>query len=329
MKNQIRSKAESFKAKFFGNIRRTSPLLILRLLSAIIVLSPWLAFSLFMSWLKMNHWRKPKVCRDFVERHKLAFEGVDPATLTVEARSGGVSNSNEIWHCRKISGEETGYFVKIFVSVGSFWAKHLSLVSPFPPIYGGRTHERFIIDMVSRVQLAECGIPVPKLIVYDAVAKVMVTDFLRGETVDDALKRIAGKEVVDPDDVDIIRQCGIGLAKVHRAGFSLIDTQPANCIWVKAEKKVYFTDLEFCTRQDKRVWDVGFFLCFLALRLTGSVKKLIQEIFLQNYQIERQLNLTEVAEIQHQMREYLPIFQTVLDLRQYTPEELLTELVSG
>ena len=280
---------------------------------------------------------------DFLKRHALAFEGVDPSTLTVESVSGGISNSNQIWRCRlaktgeprpelqagrKTPGEEVRYFVKIFLAAGSFWAKHLSFVSPFPVIYGGRTHERFMVDMVSRVQLTELGVPVPRLITYDAVEKIMVTEHIAGETVDRVLERIGERQALGPGDEAVVRQSAIGLARIHRAGFSLIDTQPVNCIWVPVEQKVYFTDLEFCSRQDKRVWDIGFFLCFLAVRLSGSVRQEVRNIFLESYQKERQVDLAQVAETGRQLQEYMPVFQAVLDIRSFTPEELFEGLIS-
>ena len=131
-----------------------------------------------------------------------------------------------------------------------------------------------------------------------------------------------------PGDEAVIRQSAIGLAKIHRAGYSLIDTQPVNCIWVPVEQKVYFTDLEFCGRQDKRVWDIGFFLCFIAVRLSGAVRQEVRNIFLESYQKERQIDLAQVAETGRQLQEYMPVFQAVLDIRRFTPEELFEGLIS-
>jgi len=329
MRRKLRPGLVGLKARSFQNIRRTSPIIILKIVAATLVFLPWLVFALVCSYVKMFHWRKLGTAREFIRRHNLAFAEVDTLTLQVESVSGGVSNSNQIWRAKTLSGEPVEYFVKIFVSAGSFWARHLSLVSPFPEIYGQRTHERFTVDMISRVQLHDRNIPVPKLVAYDAVEKVMVTEFLRGENVDDVLKKLASGTTIGASEEDVIRRCGMGLAQIHNAGFSLIDTQPVNCIWIASEKKIYFTDLEFCTRDDKIVWDVGFFICFLSLRLPSDIKKKARELFLGGYQKERRLNLAGVAETSSRLKEYLPIFQTILDIRQFTPEELFEELVSG
>ncbi len=327
-REKLRQRFAAFRARFAGHVLKTHPRVALKILAGIILLFPWLVSSLIMSFLRVRHWRRLETCRNFLRRHALAFEGVDPASLTVESVSGGVSNSNQIWHCHKASGEEIRYFVKIFLDAGSFWAKHLAFVSPFPAVYGGKTHERFTVDMVSRVQLAELGVAVPRLVAYDAVEKVMVTEYISGETVDSVLEKIGERQALGPGDEAVIRQSAIGLAKIHRAGFSLIDTQPVNCIWVPVEQKVYFTDLEFCGRQDKRVWDIGFFLCFLAVRLSGAVRQEARNIFLESYQKERQVDLAQVAETGRQLQEYMPVFQAVLDIRRFTPEELFEGLIN-
>jgi len=327
-REKLRQRFAAFRAKFAGHVLKTRPRVAFKILTGIVLLFPWLVASLIMSFFRVAHWRKIATCRNFLKRHALAFESVDLSSLTVESASGGVSNSNQIWHCRKTTGEEIRYFVKIFLAAGSFWAKHLSFVSPFPAIYGGKTHERFTVDMVSRVQLTELGVPVPRLIAYDAVEKVMVTEHITGETVDRILEQIGERQALGPGDEAVVRQCAIGLAKIHRAGFSLIDTQPVNCIWVPVEQKVYFTDLEFCGRQDKRVWDIGFFLCFLAVRLSGAVRQEVRNIFLESYQKERQVDLAQVTETGLQLQEYMPVFQAVLDIRRFTPEELFEGLVS-
>ncbi|HNX69535.1 MAG TPA: hypothetical protein PLL75_06290 [Candidatus Omnitrophota bacterium] len=327
-REKLRQRFSAFKTRFATNISKVKPRVALRILGAILIFFPWMLASFISSLMKLGRWRKVATCQTLMRRNPLAFEGIDSNTLIVETVSGGISNSNEIWRCKKSTGEEVRYFAKIFVSAGTFWARHLSLVSPFPAIYGRETHERFTIDMVSRVQLDECGIPVPKLIAYDAVEKVMVTELLEGVTVDRILEGIAERDALGANDEAVIRQCGIGLAKVHRAGFSLIDTQPVNCIWNAVEQKLYFTDLEFCTRQDKRVWDVGFFLCYLAARLPEPVLRLVRNLFLESYRQELQLDLSKVEETGHELREYLPIFRAILDLRRFTPEELFEGLIT-
>ncbi|MFZ5802646.1 MAG: hypothetical protein ACOY3K_06025 [Candidatus Omnitrophota bacterium] len=325
---RIRPQSVPLRVRFFSTVRETSPWIVLRILTALLFFSPWMIYAILRSTFKMLRWKKVETCREFIRRNSLAFPDVDPTTLSVESQYGGISNSNQIWRCRTVRGEPKEYFVKVFVLIGSFWARHMSLVSPFPTIYHADTHERFAIDMVRRVELDRLGIPVPRLVAFDAGKQVMVTERLQGESVDEILKRIARSGSIEPADAGIIRQCGSGLARIHKTGYALIDTQPVNCIWVPEERKIYFTDLEFCTREDRRVWDVGFFLCFLAIRLPPRLKEEVRRLFLSDYCRERQIDLAGVSETGAQLKNYLPVFQMILDLRQFTPEELFAELIT-
>ena len=138
-REKLRKRFAAFRLKFAGHVLRTHPRIVFKIILGIVILFPWLVSSLVMSFFRVIHWRKIATCRDFLRRHALAFDGVDPLSLTVESASGGVSNSNQIWHCRlaktgeprpelqagrKTTGEDVRYFVKIFLSAGSFWAKH-------------------------------------------------------------------------------------------------------------------------------------------------------------------------------------------------------------
>jgi tRNA A-37 threonylcarbamoyl transferase component Bud32 len=327
-REKLKQRFAAFKKRFMGNVMKVRPRVAFRVIGAIVIFSPWMLWAFLASLTTVARWKKPETCKNFMRRNTLAFGHIDIDSLTVEVTSGGISNANEIWHCRKVTGEPVRYFVKIFAEIGSFWAKHLSIASPFPAIYGKSTHERFTVDMVSRVQLTDRGIPVPKLVAYDEVEKLMVTEFLEGMSVDSILEKIVERDAIGPNDEAVLRQCAIGLAKIHKAGFSLIDTQPVNCIWVPVEQKVYFTDLEFCSQQDKRVWDVGFFLCYLAARISGPILHELRNVFLESYGQERQIDLAKVDETGHQLREYLPIFTAILDIRGFTPEELFEGLIT-
>ncbi|HTL71263.1 MAG TPA: hypothetical protein VL404_08245 [Candidatus Eisenbacteria bacterium] len=321
--------SRGLKKRLANNLRKISPALAFRLGLKLLVFLPGLAVAAVRSFWRIRRWRDAARSRLFIARNRLAFEGIDESTLVVEAKAGGVLNSNQIWSCRDASGKTVRYFVKIFLPMGSFWAKHLSELSPFPAIRAGGTHERFTADLVGRAELAALGIAVPRLVAFDAVEKLMVTEWLDGSNVDELLARIASRPgLVEEEDRHVVRLCATELARVHEAGFSLIDTQPVNCIWVPTQGKVYFTDLEFCTREDRRVWDVGFFLCFLALRFSGEKKKVLSAVFVENYRSSCVKPLRGVGRAGADLKEYLPVLESLLDVRRFTPEDLLSELSS-
>ncbi len=317
-----------FKVKFFRRVGKTHPWVALRIVVVFLLLLPLWLLVLMGSLIKSFKWRSQKTCLEFIRGHVLAFPEADLETLEISRLSGGLSNLNLIWKLKNSSGETLEFFVKVFLPLGSLWAAVNSLASPFPQVRAQRIHERFAVDMVSRTQLAERGIAVPKLVAFDPVEKVMVTECLHGIVVDEILRRIEEKGNFSDEDREIISQCAAGLGKVHAEGFSLIDTQPVNCIWVPSVRKVYFIDLEFCTRSDKRVWDLCFFLVFLTARLSENHAREARRIFLEHYQKQRKIDLADLRKTTEELEKYVPVFQTILDMRQFSPQELLNEFLS-
>lgn len=325
--NSSPRKRRSLRARLLKNLARTHPAIVLRILAVWVVFSPWFLLTLLLSWIKTVRWNSLSRCRRFMRRQQGAFRGVDPDSLEMVTLSGGLSNSNRLWRCRLENGGSAVYFVKVFVSLGTFWAKNLSLVGPFPEIYGVSMRERFAVDMVSRVLLAERGVAVPRLVAFDAVEQVLVTEYLDGENIDDVLKRTAACGL-DEELRLMLAQCGTGVGRIHRAGYCLIDIQPVNCIWMAREQRVYFTDLEYCTRSDKRIWDAAYFICFLMMRMPGGLKNEARRIFLENYEKESGIALARLEGVHARLMEYLPVLQVILDLREFKPEALLGELVN-
>lgn len=322
-----RERLRRFWTRFFYNLKVTPKWVILRIVLAVTVFSPWLILSLFNSWIKVKKWKRRENALRVLRNHELAFSHIDISTLKVIFLSGGVSNLNQIWEFKDQDGKPIKYFAKVFVSAGSFWAKHLSVVSPFPRVQADKIQERFAVDVISRIQLADLGVNVARLVAYDTAHHVMITEYLEGVTVDALLKTAAQNQELNEETSQAIYDCAVGLARAHEGGFSLVDTQPVNCIWLRSERKVYFTDLEFCTRQDRRIWDVGFFICFIAIRLKGDVQRKARQIFLESYQYERKLDLAKLEKTHKLLEEYLPLFRTILEIRQFTPEELFEGLI--
>lgn len=320
---------KGLKGRLWKNILRTRPWIVVRIFATWLLFSPWFLVTVIASSWKAGRWSRRKNCLDFVKKHERVFGGLDPDSLEIASLSGGVSNSNHFWHFRRKDGSRVTYFAKVFVPVGTFWAKNLSLVSPFPEIPRITARERFAVDIATRTLLAERGIAVPRLVVYDAGQQILLTEYIEGRNVDEILQAAGKEESLSAETEKILRECAGGLGKIHRLGYSLVDTQPINCIWAAQEGRVYFTDLEFCTQADKRVWDVSFFLCFVSIRLPGGLKVRAQEIFLEEYRKESGAALKDLDAARDRLIEYIPVFQTVLDIRQFKPEEILPELMSG
>jgi tRNA A-37 threonylcarbamoyl transferase component Bud32 len=319
----------TLRQRFRDRARRTSPWLLLQFVIATTVLLPIWIPILIVSLLRSYRWRRAAVCRAFMRQHQLAFSTISIDTLTVQPISGGISNCSLLWQCHDTQGEAQEYFVKIFLPLGTLWAWVCPWVSPFPRIYGSRVHERFLVDLATRTLLAERGVSVARLITFDPVQCVMVTTLLHGHMVNDCLDQMVQQGSVREMDRQMLVQCGIELGKAHHAGFSIVDAQPANCMWLPEHHQAYILDLEYSTRDDKRMWDVGFFLAYLTAQVTEPMGSEAKMLFLQGYAKHHAINAAALTETGKLLDEYLPVFETILDLRQYTPEQLFGVLTQN
>lgn len=310
-------------------LRRTSPLLLVRFIAVLVLFFPvWLGILLY-SILKAQFWKSPDRAREFMKKHALAFRGLDPSTLEVTMLGGGISNLSLKWTCRGEGGKLERFYVKVFLPVGTFWASISPWVSPAPPVYGSGSRHRFIVDMVSRAQLAELHVAGARLIVFDPVEHVLVTEFLDGVPLSELLKRASALSSTPAETLEIFSLCGESLGRVHAAGFSLIDIQPSNCLWVESRRQVVFIDLEFCSRQDNRAWDLAFFLGFSTVMLPQpEASHAVKAAFMEGYQKHYQPDWIDLKKKDELLAEFMPIFRTIMDLRDYTPDQLFAELFS-
>ncbi len=319
--------------RYINIIKRTNPWMVLRFLVITIACFPVWIWVVLFSYLHSLRWRQPKIGLDLMKRHSLAFsnlvkEGQPLPAPKVTVLSGGISNLSLLWEINDAQGNVHEYFVKVFLPLGTFWAWICPIVSPFPDVYAKLSHERMSMDVVLRTHLAEHGAHVARLVAFDPVKKVMVTEFLKGQMVDQLLGEVDKSGELSELAKTVVQQCGAGLAKAHQAGVCLVDAQPANCMWVPDQEKVYFLDLEFSSRWDHRVWDMGFFMCYMKARVPGPLGKTLRKLFLDSYEAENPVDWAGIAETDKLLKEYVPVFQCILALREFTAEELFEEFLT-
>lgn len=319
--------------RYISIIKRTNPWMVLRFIVITTLCFPVWIWVVLLSYLHSLKWRRPQMGRRFMLRHALAFSSLgwnaqDLPLPQVTVLSGGISNLGLLWEISDREGNPQRYFVKVFLPLGTFWAWICPIVSPFPDVYASRAHERLSMDVVLRTHMAEKGADVARLVAFDPVEKVMVTEYLEGRMVDQLMGEMESRGELNDTDREIIRQCGLGLARAHLAGVCLVDAQPANCLWDPEKQKVYFVDLEFSSRSDHRVWDVGFFLCYIKARMPGQLGRQVRKLLVESYESQHVLDWAGVTETNKQLREYVPVFQAILALREFTAEELFQEFLT-
>jgi tRNA A-37 threonylcarbamoyl transferase component Bud32 len=161
------------------------------------------------------------------------------------------------------NGVEQKVLVKRFKDWSGFKWFPLSLWS-----FGART-----FAVLGRYRLAkECaiseflrceGFNVPKILHVSHNERLIFMEFIEGEDLNNAIKRIAtsnGTERIEKELSDI-RKVGEIFAQVHSLNIALGDTKPENAI-VAPNDEIYLLDFEQASHNGDKAWDIAEFLYF-------------------------------------------------------------------
>ena len=107
------------------------------------------------------------------------------------------------------------------------------------------------------------GFNVPKILHVSNAERIVFMEYIDGENLSEAIKRLATS--TDPDvtsDVIIkVREVGEIFARVHSHGVALGDTKPDNVL-IKPDGTVFLIDFEQATKEGDQAWDVAVFLYY-------------------------------------------------------------------
>jgi len=107
------------------------------------------------------------------------------------------------------------------------------------------------------------GFDVPKILHVSNAQRLVFMEFIDGEGLDEAVKKIANAkkyENVEPE-LAKINKGGEILAKVHSHDIVLGDTKPENML-VRADDSIYLIDFEQAAQNGDKAWDVAVFLYY-------------------------------------------------------------------
>jgi tRNA A-37 threonylcarbamoyl transferase component Bud32 len=135
--------------------------------------------------------------------------------------------------------------------------------------------------------LASSGFCVPKLLHVSANEGLVFMEFVEGENLSNAIKRIASAENWNnvEKDLVLVKEVGATYAKVHELNIILGDTKPENII-VDKKGKLCLIDFEQASRGGDKSWDVACFLYYSGhyLPLDGEAKgEAITKAFVAGY----------------------------------------------
>jgi len=106
------------------------------------------------------------------------------------------------------------------------------------------------------------GLMVPKVLHVSPKQRLIFQEFVEGDTVAEKIKAILSAKDGLKTELELVRESGRQIARIHRLGVGLGDCKPENIILTKREGKLCFVDLEQASRDGDHAWDVAEFLYY-------------------------------------------------------------------
>lgn len=185
------------------------------------------------------------------ERAKITYErvgGVLNDVYLIKAYPNGVERKVLVKRFKDWSG-----FKWFPLSLWSFGARNLAVL--------GRTRleKECAISEFLRCE----GVRVPKIVHVSHGERLVFMEYIEGENLSSAIKRIATGKSKDNAEKDIakIEKVGKLFAQVHALGVTLGDTKPENVIF-DPDDNVYLLDFEQASHGGDKAWDVAVFLYY-------------------------------------------------------------------
>ncbi len=193
---------------------------------------------------------------------KILLRGKDVgAEVKIEA-IGGVLN--DVYLIRTYpDGVETKALVKRYKDWSNFKWFPLTLWSLGARTFAVLARSRLERECAINELLANEGFNVPEILYMSTADRLIFMEYIEGENLSNAIKRIAAAKNNRGLDTDIIllEKTGETLAKVHAIDVALGDTKPEN-FRINTKGEIYLLDLEQASRKGDKTWDVAEFLYY-------------------------------------------------------------------
>ncbi len=107
------------------------------------------------------------------------------------------------------------------------------------------------------------GFNVPKILHVNNSERLVFMEYIEGEDLSTAIKRIATSKSREKNEKDLAKITRVGeiLARVHSLNVALGDTKPENMI-VNPNDEIYLLDFEQASHDGDKAWDVAEFLYY-------------------------------------------------------------------
>ena len=175
---------------------------------------------------------------------------------------GGMLNDVYLIDARG-NGGKTRALAKRYVDRSGFKWFPLTLWSFGARSFSVSAQARLAKECAINELLRSKGFDVPKILHVSNAQRLVFMEFIDGEGLDEAVKKIANAkkyENVEPE-LAKINKGGEILAKVHSHDIVLGDTKPENML-VRADDSIYLIDFEQAAQNGDKAWDVAVFLYY-------------------------------------------------------------------
>jgi Kae1-associated kinase Bud32 len=132
------------------------------------------------------------------------------------------------------------------------------------------------------------GFAVPKLLHVNHNERLVLMEYVDGENLEKAIKRIAEAETMGKveGEIELLRKVGEKFAEIHALNIALGDTKPENII-IGRDSQIYFLDFEQASRNGDKTWDVAEFLYYAGHYFSPfsktKVAELMAKAFIEGY----------------------------------------------
>jgi len=185
----------------------------------------------------------------------------DATRVDIETKEiGGVLNSIYLLTLRS-DHEQRKIVVKKFRDWAGFKWFPLALWAVGTKSFAVLGKSRLEREYALNQYLLSKGLAVPRILHISPKQQMIFQEFVDGKTLAETIKKAVSEHGAKSEELELVKEAGRQIAKVHQLGVGLGDCKPENIVVTK-EGRLFFVDLEQSSRDGDQPWDVAEFLYY-------------------------------------------------------------------
>jgi tRNA A-37 threonylcarbamoyl transferase component Bud32 len=291
--------------------------LIIKVIFFFWILFPILFIFYVVSRIRSMIFLKKERLLTYLNNHINKIDGLGDSRISgleIERVSKGISNL--VWK-QTLSFDGTKKITLVgkkflpFCSVITFISSYLG---PWPKDVPLSTKNRFRREVYALGSLSRDRVDIPRMLFVDDRERLILMNYIPGTDLGDFLEQVETDKEVDSYSIDCFRNCGRGLAMLHRCGMSLISHNDRSRILTQ-DGRVYLVDFELSSSNHYRPWDLAIFIHWMRIKLGFAQEQKIEslkEAFISGYRELEPLNKGAVDRYLDSLQVYVPFAKICL-----------------